>query len=169
MTSSGRRIAMTPRNVVRVAAALVASTVGVTCLGGTAYAYWVASGSGAGAAAAGSAVPQSATAASPTGLLYPGGPAGNARLTITNPNPFPVTVTDVVNPVTGAITSNKGQACDDATGVDFTDVTGAALAVPASSSATFTLTGAVRMDNSSDNSCQGATFTIPVVLTARSG
>jgi hypothetical protein len=69
MTSSGRRIAMTPRNVVRVAATLVASTVGVTCLGGTAYAYWVASGSGAGAAAAGSAVPLSATAASPTGLL----------------------------------------------------------------------------------------------------
>ena len=43
------------------------------------------------------------------------------------------------------------------------------LVVPANGSAQFTLTGTVSMDNTSDNACQGATFTIPVSFTGNSG
>ena len=42
---------------------------------------------------------------------------------------------------------------------------GLTLDVAAGSAATFTLTGSVAMGSSSDTTCQGATFTIPVTLT----
>ena len=157
-----RRITMTPRNVVRVGALATLTLAGSSALGGTAYAFWLASGTGTGAAQA--SVVQALTTSTATvssGLLYPGA-TGNVRLTINNPNPFQVTVTSVTG--NGTITSDKGAACNAATGVTFNDVTGASLVVPGGSSRTFTLTGAVAMDNSSDDSCQGATFTIPVTL-----
>ena len=66
------------------------------------------------------------------------------------------------------ITSDKGSACDASTGVTFTDQHTQALDVPANSSATFTLAGVVHMSNASDNSCQGAVFTIPVSLAGAS-
>ena len=50
----------------------------------------------------------------------------------------------------------------------FTNQTGQTLDVPASSAVTFTLSGAVSMSNASDNSCQGAIFTIPVALSGAS-
>ncbi len=157
-----RRIIMTPRNIVRVGATVLFTLVGSSALGGTAYAYWAASGTGSGAAKAGVAQPISATAATvSTGFLYPGA-TGNVSITISNPNPFPVTVTDVIG--NGAITSDKGALCDASTGVTFNDLTLASLAVPALGSQTFRLTGAVLMDNSSHNTCQGAIFTIPVAL-----
>jgi hypothetical protein len=158
---------MTPRNVVRVGATVSGALIGLSMLGGTAYAYWKAGGTGSGTAAAGVVQPLTTSAATvSSGLLYPGA-TGDVRLTVVNPNPFPVTVTSVVG--TTAITSDKGAACDAATGVTFTDATSVSLAVAASGSATFTLAGTVAMDNSSDDSCQGATFTIPVALTAASG
>jgi hypothetical protein len=166
MITVRRRIVMTPRNVLRVAALALLVLVGVGTTGGTAYAFWFASGSGAGSAAATVAKPLTTSAvAVSSGLLYPGA-TGDVRITINNPNPFPVTVTGVTG--TGPITSDKGGACDAATGVTFADVTGASLAVPASGSASFTLAGAVAMDNSSDDTCQGATFTIPVALAGAS-
>jgi hypothetical protein len=153
---------MTPRNVVRVGALTFLSLAGVGLTGGTAYAYWLTTGTGTGSAAASTAQALTTSVATTGGtLLYPGA-TGDVRLTINNPNPFPVTVSSVSD--LGTITSDKGAACDAATGVAFVDQTGLALAVPAASSATFTLVGAVTMDNSSDNSCQGATFTIGVSL-----
>jgi len=167
MTSPTPSVAMTPRNVVRVGALCLLSVLGTTLTGGTAYAFWTTTGSGSGSAGAGMAQPLTTSpVAVSSGLLYPGA-AGDVRIKVDNPNPFPVTVTDVVG--TGTITSDKGAACDAATGVSFTDVTGGSLPVPASGSATFTLANAVSMDNSSDDSCQGATFTIGVTLTAASG
>jgi hypothetical protein len=168
MTTAARRIAMTPRNVARVGAIVCLTLVGSSALGGTAYAFWIAAGTGTGAAQAGVAQPLTTTAvAASSTLLYPEGPVGDVTLRINNPNPFPITVTDVT--ATGTITSDKGAACDGATGVTFTDQTGLTLAVPASSSQSFTLTGAVSMDNSSDNTCQGALFTIGVSLAGGSG
>ena len=165
--TTGPRIVMAPRNVLRAGALASLALVGLVATGGTAYAFWTATGTGSGTAAAGVAQPLTTSPlAVSTGLLYPGA-TGDVRIQVDNPNPFPVTVTDVVG--TGAITSDKGGACDGATGVTFSDVTGAALAVPAGGSATFTLADAVTMDNSSDDSCQGATFTIGVDLTAASG
>lgn len=167
MSTPSRRIVMAPRNVVRVGATVLLALVGVGGLGGTAHAFWAASGTGSGAAQAGVAQLLTTSATTVSGdLLYPGATA-DVSLAVDNPNPFPVTITSIVG--SGAITSDTGPACDAATGVVFTDPPSPSLAVGASSSATFTLTGAVAMDNSSDDSCQGATFTIPVVLTGASG
>jgi hypothetical protein len=150
------------RKLVTLALAAVL-TVGI----GVAYAAWTASGSGTGYAKAGSAQALSTLDASATtaATLYPGA-TGDAKLKIDNPNPYPVRITAVSG--NGTINSDKGTACDSSTGVSFTDQTGLTLDVPASSSATFTLSGAVAMSNASDNSCQGAVFSIPVSLSGAS-
>ena len=69
----------------------------------------------------------------------------------------------------GTITSDKGAACDASTGVTFANQSGLTLDLAASeSNHVFTLAGAVSMTNASDNSCQGAVFSIPVSVTATS-
>ena len=52
--------------------------------------------------------------------------------------------------------------------VTFDNQTGLNIAVPANNDTTSTLTGTAHMDNTSDNGCQGATFTIPVSITGAS-
>ena len=140
---------------------------GIIAVTAVAYAAWTASGSGQGYAKAGTAQLLTTVDVSATtpATLYPSG-TGNVLLRINNPNPYPVRVTTVNG--NGTITSDKGGACDAATGVTFTNQSGLTLDVPASSAATFTLTGAVAMSNASDNTCQGAVFTIPVSLSGAS-
>ncbi|MGH2597500.1 MAG: hypothetical protein ACRDH7_16305 [Actinomycetota bacterium] len=140
---------------------------GIMAVASVAYAAWTASGSGQGYAKAGTAQALTTVdvSASTTASLYPSG-TGNVLLRINNSNPYPVQVTTVSG--SGAVTSDKGAACDASTGVTFTNQTGLTLSVPASSAATFTLTGAAAMSNASDNSCQGAVFTIPVSLSGAS-
>ena len=140
---------------------------GILAVATVAYAAWTASGSGQGYAKAGTAQGLTTVdvSASTAATLYPGG-TGNVLLRINNPNPYPVRVTSVSG--NGTVTSDKGAACDTSTGVTFTNQTGLTLDIPATSAATFTLTGAVAMSNSSDNTCQGAVFTIPVSLSGAS-
>jgi hypothetical protein len=134
--------------------------------GSVALAAWVATGSGNGYAKATSAADLSTVDASgaTTAQLYPG-VSGDVVITIHNPNPYPVRVTAIDG--SGAITSDQGAACDASTGVTFTDQTGT-WDVAASGNQQVTLTGAVSMDNTSDTTCQGALFTIPVDLTGAS-
>ena len=136
-------------------------------LGSVAVAAWVTNGTGSGYAKAGSsqALTTVDVSASTTATLYPG-VTGNVTLRIDNPNPYDVVVTDVTG--NGAITSDAGAACDASTGVTYTDQTGLSLSVPAGTAATFTLNNSASMSNASDNSCQGAVFTIPVSLTGSS-
>jgi len=103
--------------------------------------------------------------ASTTAQLYPGG-TGDLWVKVTNPNPFAVTVTSVTG--AGTITADKGAACDAATGVTFTNTTGLSQSVGAGATVTFSLAGKVAMSNASDNSCQGAVFTVPITLAATS-
>jgi len=103
--------------------------------------------------------------ASTSADLYPGA-TGSVTLKVTNANPFPVKVTSVALQSGGVVTSNKGAACDASTGVSVTAQTGLAAAVAANATATLTVANAVAMSNASDNSCQGATFTIPVDVSA---
>ncbi|HST17036.1 MAG TPA: hypothetical protein VLK36_05160 [Gaiellaceae bacterium] len=103
--------------------------------------------------------------ASTTAQLYPGG-TGDLWVKVTNPNSFAVTVTGVTG--AGTITSDKGAACNASTGVTFTNTSGLSQAVGAGATVTFSLAGKVAMSNASDNSCQGAVFTVPVTLTATS-
>lgn len=140
-------------------AALVAS--------GIVFAAWSTSGSGTGYAKAGtaSALTIGDASASTSADLYPG-VTGAVKLKVTNPNSFPVRITAVAKQTSGSISSDKGAACNASTGVTFTDQSGLTLDLAAGATSTFTLSGAVAMSNASDNTCQGAIFTIPVDVTA---
>jgi hypothetical protein len=146
-----------------LAAVLAAACVAV----GIAWAAWNVSGSGSGYAKAGSAsaLTLGDASASTSADLYPGA-TGSVKVSITNPNSFPVRVTTVTG--TATITSDKGAACNASTGVSFTNQTGLTLDLAAGATNTFTLAGSVSMNNSSDNSCQGAVFTIPVSVSGTS-
>lgn len=146
----------------------VFAVVGVACVAvGIAWAAWTVGGSGSGYAKAGSATSLTLgdATASTTADLYPGA-TGAVKVSITNPNSFPVRVTSVTG--NGAITSDKGAACNAATGVAFSDQSALSLDLAAGATSTFTLSGSMTMNNTSDNSCQGAVFTIPVSVSGTS-
>jgi hypothetical protein len=147
----------------------VVVAIAALVVSGVLYAAWSTTGSGNGYAKAGtaSALTIGDASASTTADLYPGG-TGSVKLKVTNPNPFGVRITTVTKQTGGTITSDKGAACNASTGVTFTDQTGLALDVAANATSTFTLSGAVSMTNASDNTCQGAIFTIPVDVTGAS-
>ncbi|MDQ1689097.1 MAG: hypothetical protein QOK42_2072 [Frankiaceae bacterium] len=156
----------------RRAVALGAINVAVLA-SGTAYAFWATTGSGSGVAKAGTASPLTTVTATAavTGLLYPNGPAGDLTVTFRNPNTFPVKITNLSG--NGTVTAAGGTGTCTTTGVAVTAQSGLALIVPAKSggtdgSLTSTLTGAVSMDNTSQDGCQNATFTVPVTFSGTS-
>ncbi|HEU5001279.1 MAG TPA: hypothetical protein VFW71_00680 [Actinomycetota bacterium] len=138
---------------------------------GAARAYFSGSGSGTGTASVGTM--QAVTVAAYTGetltsQLYPGGPAADVVLKVTNPNNFTVTVTSVTAGV-GPITADGSHPACTTTGVTFTAPGTVNLAVPANTTgAVFHLPGAAAMSTASSNGCQGATFSIPVQITVHS-
>ena len=140
--------------------AVVVASVGVAA--------WSTSGSGTAYAKAqtASSLTLADASAATTADLYPGA-TGSVKLKVTNPNPFPIRITSVAKQAT-AITSDKGAACNASTGVTFTDQSGLSLDLAAGATQTFTLAGAVGMSNASDNSCQGAVFSLPVDVTGAS-
>jgi hypothetical protein len=148
---------------------VVAASAVAFLAAGAAISSWQTTGSGNAysKAATASVLTVGDASASTTADLYPGA-NGAAKIAVTNPNSFPVRITSVTKQAATAVTSDKGAACNASTGVAFTDQTGLALDLAAGATATFTLAGAVSMTNASDNSCQGAVFTIPVNLTAAS-
>jgi hypothetical protein len=148
---------------------LVGSAVTVLVLGvvGLVYAAWTASGTGSGYAKAeqAQALTTVDVSASTTATLYPGA-TGDVLIRISNPNPYPVEVTDVTG--NGAITPDAGHPGCTTTGVTYTDQTGLTIDVPANGETETTLSNAASMSNASSNGCQGATFTIPVTLAGAS-
>jgi hypothetical protein len=147
---------------------LVLAVLGVVtvAVAGIAIAAWSVNGTGTGYAKAStaSAVTLADATANTSADLYPGA-TGAVKLKVSNPNPFPVRITAVAG--NGAITSDKGAACDAATGVAFTNQSSLTLDLLANETdKVFTLAGAVAMTNASDNTCQGAVFSIPVSVTA---
>jgi len=105
--------------------------------------------------------------------LHPGGSA-DVVLRIHNPNNYAVTVTNING--NGAITSGDS-TCDNASGpytgngVTFTNPPAGSWVVPATGNLDVTLTNAASMANSattSNDSCQGQVFTIPVTLVGHS-
>jgi hypothetical protein len=147
----------------------IGAAITVLVLAATAlvYAAWTSTGTGNGYAKAGTAVDLTTSSTAAAASLYPG-VDGDVALKVNNPNPYPVQVTDVTG--NGAITASGGTGTCTTTGVTFTAQHGQTINVPAKSggvdgTTTTTLTGAAHMSNSSDNGCQGATFTIPVTLT----
>lgn len=143
------------------------AVIAALVVSGMVFAAWSTSGSGNGYAKAGtaSALTIGDSSASTSADLYPGA-SGAVKLKVTNPNSFPVRITAVAKQTSGSISSDKGAACNASTGVTFTDQSGLTLDLAAGATSTFTLSGAVAMSNASDNTCQGAIFTIPVDVTA---
>jgi hypothetical protein len=148
----------------RTLVVVLALAVGVVAVG-VGLGAWSLGGTGNGAAKATTAsnITLADASAFTSADLYPGA-TGNLKLRATNPNPFPVRITAVSG--NGTITSDKGAACDASTGVTLTNQTGLTLDLAAGATATLTVPNAVSMSNASDNSCQGAIFTVPVSLTA---
>ena len=142
--------------------------VGIALASSVAFAAWTTNGTGSGYAKATSAANLTTVDASGSTFanqLYPTG-TGDLIVKITNTNSYQVTVT-AINNGSGSITSDKGSACDASTGVTFTNTAGSWV-VPAGTTQTFTLANKVAMSNASDNSCQGAVFTVPVSLVGAS-
>jgi hypothetical protein len=136
---------------------------------GLVYAAWTTNGSGSGFAQAGTAQDLSTvdTAVATTGELYPN-TDGTVTLQIHNPNPYPVTITDVTAGE-GNVTASGGIGTFEVRGVSFKDQHDLSIHVPANSdSDPVELENAAHMSNESENGCQGAVFTIPVVLSGAS-
>jgi hypothetical protein len=131
-------------------------------LSGAAFGVWSTSGNGSGTAQALTAVAVTVNPVTGAADLYPGGPAGALYLTITNNNPYAVTITSVTG---GTITSNNPTACPSAnvslTGSPWTTsfVVGAN-----STSSTDTIPAAVLLSHGAPDGCQGATFNVPVTV-----
>jgi hypothetical protein len=155
------RIPRSKRTIVVTALVLAVGVVAV----GVGLGAWSISGTGNGAAKAttASSITLADASAYTSADLYPGA-TGNLKLRATNPNPFPLRITAVSG--NGTITSDKGAACDASTGVTLANQTGLTLDLAAGATATLTVPNSVSMGNSSDNSCQGAVFTVPVSVTA---
>jgi hypothetical protein len=132
---------------------------------GTAAAAWSITGKGSGTAKASgvTSLVLADTSGFTTAGLVPGSTA-DLKLRISNPNGFPVRITAVSG--NGAITSDKGAACDVAAGVTVAAETGLALDLGAGATSTLTVPNAMSMSNSSANACQGAVFAVPVSLAA---
>jgi hypothetical protein len=130
-----------------------------------AYGYFTSSGSGSATASAGSLRPVSieAIAGTPRTPLLPGG-TGDVILTVDNPNSFDVTVVSVTG--SGAITAVGNPTCTAHSGVTFNPPSGPdLLVVPGPNH--LDLARAAAMSTTSSDSCQGATFSIPVTITVR--
>jgi hypothetical protein len=145
---------------------LLAIIVTAFCLGtGMAYAYFTSSGSASATASTGFLRPVviEATAVTSGTPLLPGGP-GDVTLTLDNPNSFDVVVVSVT--ASGAITAVGNPACTAHSGVTFNPPSNPdLLLVPGTNH--LDLVGAAAMSTTSSDSCQGATFSIPVTITVQ--
>lgn len=164
---------MTFRTVTK-RATILSLFLGILLASSVAFAWWTAGGLGNGytKAQTASALTTNDVSASTTAQLHPGG-TSDVILQISNPNSYAVTVTNINS--NGAILSGNA-TCDTASapytgnGVSFTNQTGSWV-VSGGNTLDVTLTGAAAMSNlatTSNDSCQGKTFTIPVALVGHS-
>lgn len=145
----------------------VAAVAAVTVNAGVAWAYWAITGSGTGAAVAGSAIELKLTASSDTNKpLFPGA-TSDLTVTVTNENNFPIKII-TVRPGAGptvADDEHRAGGCHNTGVVVANDVHTVSWDVPKNSIGVFTVPDGIRMTNQSDTACQGAVFTIPVRAT----
>lgn len=147
---------------------LSATTAAVGAGVGVASAVWTASGSGAGAGAALTAKTLVVTAVTPGpsgASLYPGGPAGWVYLTIQNPNPYAVTIT---NMSWGTPVSTSTASCPNSNvSLDAGSPTsGFSISVAANTtSSPLQVFGVLDLAHTAPDGCQGVVFDVPVTVT----
>jgi hypothetical protein len=113
-----------------------------------------------------------ATAGTPSTPLLPGG-TGDVVFSVTNPNNFSVSLVAVALETDGTITPDTGHSgCTTTDGnpvvtlnVPSDDLP---VAIPANTTQPINLASAASMDATATSNCQGATFDIPLAITARS-
>ena len=132
--------------------------------GGVAYAHWTTSGSATGSASTGTTVALTTSAATPSGTLVPGGTAPLV-VTVTNPNPGPVTITSVQLDTTRSVVVSG--AVGTCTSPPLTVSAATSLTVAGGATTTLTVPNAVALGTTAASGCQGATFTLPVTLSGR--
>jgi len=142
---------------------LLGAVMALFLLGSVVFAAWLVTGEGNGAAQATSADDLLVEPGTTTADLYPGSD-GDVELTIENPNAFDVEVSSIAGD--GAVTS-AAPGCST-TGVSFTDQSGLSITVAAGDTVAVSLDDAASMSNLSDNGCQGATFSVPLTVSASS-
>ncbi len=165
-TNNGRHRGRLAWYVVPMTIGLAAGTIAAA---GGAFAWMNSEGSAVTTATIDDGIIASTSAVIPAGrLLYAGGPKGALTITI-NPDPgghrFRITgiAKDSTRPV---VVAGAVGACDG-TVISMAPITGLNYVVN-STAITRTINNVVTISPSAPNSCQGATFTIPVVLTGRS-
>jgi hypothetical protein len=129
---------------------------------GSAFALWTSTATGTGSAKALSATTVTVNAVSGTADLYPGAD-GDVHFTLTNTNPYPVNFSGMT---AGSIVSSAPVACLAAL-VEVADIpTGLDIDVAANTTSTsLFIDGAVHLDETAPDGCQGVVFTIALTLT----
>jgi hypothetical protein len=159
------------RLVLVVAAILVFS---LSAGAGAAFAYFSSTGSGSGSASVGSmkTVTVAATVGTPSSALLPGG-AADVVFSVTNPNSFAVSLVGVTLKSGGTISPDSAHASCTTTdskptvtlSVPSQDLP---VTVPANTTSQVDLAGAATMDIAATSSCQGASFSVPIVISVQS-
>lgn len=161
------------KSISKRASAVLGTAVVATLSAGIAGAVWTSpTGSGNSSATGYTAVATNITASSTNNSaqpLYPGANVTNT-VTITNPNPYPVVVTDITqgsgNAAAGACTAGTVNFAtrSDSTGLAQTGTTTKAIAA----GGTGTYDVVVSMASTADNACQGLSFTLPATVASKS-
>jgi hypothetical protein len=143
------------------------ATIATFALSGIAVAAWNVTGTGSGSAAAANAENLVVEGFVLDAPLYPG-LTTSATLTVSNPNLFPVSISDIEFGT--LVITDAGVGCTVvASQVTFTDVTGASLFLDADTeNIELVLTDVAVMGTAANDDCQGANFTAPIELTAES-
>jgi hypothetical protein len=148
-----------------VVAAVVAA---LAAAGAVAYAFQTTNGSAATTASTSGVQPVSVASLvagdATTSSLQPGGTA-DVVVRVQNPNAFAVRLENVT--ANGSVTSSGGTGTCGASGVSLVAQSGLGITIAAGTSTLVDLPGAATMATTSPTGCQGATFSIPVSLTAQ--
>jgi hypothetical protein len=159
------------RRISVVFGALVALVLGLSA--GSAYGYLTTHGSGTGSVDIGTMKTVTmATAGTPSTPLLPGG-TGDVVFSVTNPNNFPVSLVGAALETGSAITPDANHSlCTTTDGnpaVTLNVPSGdLPVSIPANTTQPINLTSAATMDGTTTSNCQGATFDIPLAITAHS-
>lgn len=148
---------------------VVLAVTATMAISGVAFASWTLSGSGEGTAAAANALGLTSVSISVDDALYPGA-TSDATITVSNPNPFPVSITAVDFTGSVAVTGDpEGCTVFDDHEVAFADASSLSLFVDANAvDAEVTLPNAVTMGPTAADECQNQTFTQAFTLDAES-
>ena len=148
---------------------VVLSVTATMAISGVAFASWTLSGNGTGTAGATNALDLTDIIISVDDPLYPGA-TSDATITVTNPNPFPVSITAVDFTGSVAVTGDpSGCTVFDDHAVTFANASSLSLFVDANAEdAEVTLPSAVTMGSTAADACQDRTFTQAFTLDAES-